>query len=136
MPGPRIFELEEANELLPDVEALLGRIDRIRDELKALKIRINALEMIWGPELQKDDCPDHAELQQHLADMKRAEEEFEQCTQDMSELGAQIKGLDPALIDFYGVREGRLVCWCWKRGEPAVDTWHHLDEGFAGRQHV
>ena len=136
MPGPRIFELDEANAVLPDVLRVLDRIERIRDELRGLKIRIDALEMIWGPALKDEDCVDHAELRQHLAEMKRLEEEFERCTQEIAELGGHIKGLDPPLVDFYGVREGRLVCWCWKAGEEAIDTWHHVDEGFAGRQRV
>ena len=136
MPGPRVFTLEEAQRLLPRVEEQLQRMDRIRERLKTLKIRINALEMIWGSKLSESDCPDRGELEQHVADMKRAEQEFEAAGGAIAELGGQLKGIEPQLVDFYGVREGRLIFWCWRRGEARITDWHHIDEGFAGRQRV
>lgn len=136
MPGPRVFTLDEAQRALPLVEEQLRVMDRVRERLGVLKIRINALELIWGSKLSEQDCPDRGELQQHVADMKAAEQEFEAASRAISELGGHLKGIDPPLVDFYGVREGRLVFWCWRRGEARITEWHHIDEGFAGRQRV
>jgi hypothetical protein len=38
------------------------------------------------------------------------------------------------LIDFPGELDGRKVWLCWRLGEPAVQYWHDLDAGYAGRQ--
>jgi hypothetical protein len=136
MPGPRVFSVEEVDALLPRLESVFVRMDEIRARLRTLSIRVNALELIWGPAVHGENNPDHGELAQHLADMKQAEDDVEALTKKIARLGGQVKSIDPPLVDFYGVREGRLVYWCWTRGESHVEHWHHVDQGFANRQPV
>jgi len=136
MPGPRVFELHQADRLLPRVEEVLCEMDRLRARMKEVKLRLDALEMIWGSGLREADNPDRGELEHHLGQMKQIEREFEICTRSIAELGGHLKRARPALVDFYGVREGRLVFWCWRRGEKGISGWHHIDEGFAERQRV
>jgi hypothetical protein len=136
MVGPRIFELHEVNELIPELERVFAELEEIKQELKTLKIRITALEMIWGSKVREKDNPDHLELAHHLEEMKSAQETFERSTRGIAELGGQVKGVDPPLVDFYGVREGHLIHWCWTTGETDITHWHHIDEGFAQRQSV
>lgn len=136
MPGPRVFTVEEIDSVIPRLESLCSRLDEVRAQLRTLSIRANALELIWGSKVHAQDNPDHGEMQQHLREMKQAEDEVEKLSKRVSRLGGQLKSLDPPLVDFYGVREGRLVYWCWTRGEQHVEHWHHVDQGFANRQPV
>jgi hypothetical protein len=136
MPGPRVFTTEEIDALVPRLETVCTRIDSVRARLRSLSIRANALELIWGSKVHDLENPDHGEMEQHLADMKAAEDEVERLSKRVARLGGQLKSLDPPLVDFYGVREGRLVFWCWTRGEQRVDHWHHVDQGFSNRQPV
>ncbi|MGH9355093.1 MAG: DUF2203 family protein [Terriglobia bacterium] len=32
------------------------------------------------------------------------------------------------------MRDGREVYLCWKLGEPGIEYWHGVEEGFAGRK--
>jgi hypothetical protein len=41
---------------------------------------------------------------------------------------------DAGLVDFPGKIAGRRVFLCWRLGEQAVEYWHDVDAGFAGRQ--
>jgi len=136
MPGPRVFDLDQIQQLVPELELVFGELDVLRSRMRSLKLRINALELIWGEAVHQPDHPDHQELAQHLREMAGLQEEFERVSQRVARLGGEIKGLEPALVDFYGVRDGRLVFWCWTRGEANVEHWHHVDEGFAGRQRI
>ncbi len=136
MVGPRVYELEEVNELIGDLERIFARMDELKEATKTVHLRINALELIWGEKVRETDNPDHLELVSHLEEMKRLQGEFEGCTRKIGELGGQLKGVDPGLVDFYGVRDGHLILWCWQRGETRVDHWHHIDEGFADREPV
>ena len=45
-----------------------------------------------------------------------------------------MKGVEPGLVDFPSLREGREVYLCWREGEDQIDFWHEVDAGFAGRQ--
>lgn len=49
-------------------------------------------------------------------------------------LGIALKDPAAGLVDFYSYRDGQLVELCWKLGEPAVENWHRIGEGFAGRK--
>jgi len=136
MPGPRVFTVAQVDALIPKLETVFVSVDEVRARLRTLSIRVNALELIWGAKVHDKKNPDHGELQQHLAEMKQAEEEVSSLTKRVARLGGHVKSVDPALVDFYGVREGRLVSWCWTRGEKHVEHWHHVDQGFANRQPV
>jgi len=131
--GPRVFTLEEANELIPDLEAAFAELDALRDRMKTAKVKLNALEMIWGNSINDADCPDHQEGLSHLQQMKDAQEEVGSVIEQINEMGATVKDVHEGLADVYHVRDGRLVFLCWKRGESEIEAWHHVDEGFADR---
>ena len=136
MVGPRVYERHEVDEMIPRLEEILLRLDSHRDQLQNLKIRVNALEMIWGEKIREESCADHGEFTSHMDEMEKVQGFFKRCADEISELGGQVKGLEPPLIDFYGVQEGHLVFWCWTQGDRTIDHWHHIDEGFADRQPV
>ena len=136
MPGPRVHTIEEVDELLPRVERVFARIDALRKELKDLHVRITALEMIWGAKVREEENPDHREMEHHLAETKRCQDEFERCSKLIARLGGQVKSVDPPPVANAVEIDERLVFWCWTRGETRIAHWHHVDEGFAGRQKV
>ena len=61
-------------------------------------------------------------------------ESFHSVLNQLQELGAWVKDLQMGLVDFYGMRNGEYMWWCWKLGEERVGYWHPLDEGYASRQ--
>ena len=136
MAGPRVYARHEVDEIIPRLEEILLRLAAHRAQLQTLKIRVSALEMIWGETLREDSCADHKEFKSHMEEMEKVQGFFKRCADEIAELGGQVKGLDPPLIDFYGIQESHLVFWCWTRGETQIKNWHHLDEGFTERQPV
>lgn len=134
MAGPRVFSVEQANEQIPDLERIFAVTDTLRKKLQTSKIRLNALEMIWGEKLQESDCPDHGEFRHYVEELKSLEESLQGELGKIAALGGSVKGMDPALVDFYGVRDGFLVYLCWRRGEKAITHFHDLESGFSGRQ--
>jgi hypothetical protein len=134
MVGPRVFTVDEANELVPKFEQAFTQIDELRAQLRATKIKLTALEMIWGGELQKKTCPDRGEVASLVEQLKELEERFQAVLAGLAQDSVTVKDVEQGLVDIYHVRDGRLVNLCWKRGEDAITTWHHVDEGFAGRE--
>ena len=134
MPGPHVYTVEEANALVPDLETAFTRLDELRDQLRAVKIKLTALEMIWGSSVNQRDCPDHKEGVDLMRQLKELEEAFNAVLAELGQRSVTVKDIDTGLLDVFHVREGTLVNLCWKRGEPQFAAWHHVDAGFAGRQ--
>jgi hypothetical protein len=59
--------------------------------------------------------------------------ELESCVEQLAVLGVQVKDADTGLVDFPALRHGEDVLLCWQVGEEAVEWWHDLEAGFAGR---
>ena len=51
-------------------------------------------------------------------------------------LGCVVKDLDIGLIDFPTEFRGEEVYLCWKLGEPKIEFWHGVEEGFRGRKAI
>ena len=92
--------------------------------------------MIWGDEVQTETNPDHREHKHYIEELEATKKGYEAALLKFGELDAVVKSLDQGLIDFYGVIDNRLVFLCWKRGEKSVEFFHHLEEGFGGRQPI
>jgi hypothetical protein len=134
MVGPRVFTAAEAAANIPALEKTFTQLDRLKERLKNAKIRVNALELIWGESLQEPTNADYHEYTDLMKDLKETTERFNAIVEGISELGGVVKGVEPGLVDFYGVHDGHLVFLCWKRGETEIRHWHHVDAGYADRQ--
>lgn len=136
MAGPRVYSIAEVDSMIPELEERFVRLDELRKRLREYKIRIDAIEMIWGDQIHRKECPDHKEYEHYLEELKKFEEQFQKTVASFQEFSATVKGVEPGLLDFYGVRDGYLIYLCWRRGETKCEYWHHVDEGFAGRQPI
>ncbi|HCP45152.1 MAG TPA: hypothetical protein DIU15_03875 [Deltaproteobacteria bacterium] len=48
--------------------------------------------------------------------------------------GVDLKGIEPALLDFPALRYGQEVYLCWREGDEVIEFWHPRHTGIAGRQ--
>lgn len=127
----RYFTREEANELLPAVRVLAGRMVAHRAALEQVQVRLSAyLERIGsnGGGIQP------AELAEAQEAVEREAAGIARCVEGIQELGGVVKDVGEGLVDFLAKREGEDVLLCWKLGEDEIRYWHGVDEGFAGRK--
>lgn len=128
----RFFTVDEANALLPEVEPLVVRLQRLGQELSEVRSRLAGLQ--WKVRANGHLAP--ADL---AADTRRARElaeEVQALVERIQALGCEVKDIELGLVDFPALRNGRPVYLCWRLGEPRVAYWHELDTGFAGRRPV
>ena len=45
-----------------------------------------------------------------------------------------LRDIESGLVDFPALTNGRQVWLCWRLGDDAVEWWHEMDAGFAGRR--
>ena len=129
---PRTYTVEEANAALPAVRGHVERIVECYNQLPELQENARVADYktsrpTAGPETEREY--EKARRAMHDAEMELAEAALR-----LERIGVSLKDAQTGLIDFYSYREGELVELCWKLGEPEVEHWHRIGEGFAGRR--
>ncbi|HEU0184529.1 MAG TPA: DUF2203 domain-containing protein [Blastocatellia bacterium] len=119
----KLFTIEEANALLPEVKRMFAKIDRARATLRRMAPEAKRASESPGG----GGVPSGFQYSDALAT-------FLASAQEILGLGVEIKDFDQGLIDFPSRRDGKIVYLCWRRGEESIEWWHDLDAGFAGRQ--
>ena len=121
----KIFTVQEANALLPNVRTIVGKIQRAHRRIS--HYREDAKKAAEAAERGGGGFVDGVayaalltELTNHLAELET--------------LGVQLKDFERGLVDFPSLRDGRVVLLCWQLGEgDELEWWHDVDAGFAGR---
>jgi hypothetical protein len=131
---PRLFTVDEANALVPQLQLELAQVAKLRGDLTA------AIEALGGADtavaiLQKG-APAPAGRAAEAEELKALAARIQEIVGRIGALGAVVKDLEAGLVDFYSVRDGEPIFLCWQLGEPLVAHWHPVDEGFSGRQPI
>jgi hypothetical protein len=130
----KTFTLEEAQAVLPVVEALLkralaarGSAVEIEDELQQLKQRI----FVSGG--MRVDVLSVVRRRDALA---LYEQQVEETVAEINSIGVEVKNLDTGLLDFPCMLDSEVVLLCWKQGESRITHWHTQQDGFRGRKPI
>jgi hypothetical protein len=126
------FDLERAERLLPQLErqlrAALEEKKRLTKFGREQAQMIERIILLGGSRADPD----------RFAGAKKAKEEsgarLRELVEEIEEPGCLVKDLDIGLVDFPCRLGGREFYLCWKLGEPRIQFWHSMDEGFAGRK--
>lgn len=132
--APKLFTPEEANRLLPDVGKRLALAQDAMRRLRDVRDQLADLRIIWADKIADPSCPDHEEYVSYRDQFTRLELELRDLMGDVTQLGCEVKDADVGLVDFHAARQGETVFLCWRLGEPSIQWWHRIEDGFAGRQ--
>ncbi len=121
MSEERVFTVEEANAMLPDLRDTLEAMRRAR------QIVLASAERVKGSVAGNGGGKPAGEYAEALEMIGRE-------TERLSAEGVLLRDIDTGLVDFPGERDGQRVFLCWKLGEDEVGFWHPVDTGFSGRR--
>ena len=127
----KYFTVEQANQTLPLVKRIVADIladyDIWRDRMRQYEL------LSAGVTSEGGESPELVTLRKGIDD---AAHHFNSYMEELAQIGCVFQGFEQGLVDFYSKRGDRDVFLCWKSGEPAVEHWHELEGGFAGRRPV
>lgn len=130
----RTFTLDEAQSLLPVLEALLKRAIESKQAVDEVEARLSALaQRIYVAGGMHVDVAKVAQLR---AEVEQSTQRVRESVAEIDEIGVQVKDLDSGLLDFPFRLEDEVVLLCWRMGETSIEHWHTIDAGFKGRQPV
>ena len=120
----RLFTVEEANALLPELEELLRELSVHRDQMRE---KASHLEPILLSSASNGGGRVGSEYGVEAYKLYLAAERIRG-------LGVLLKDIDMGLLDFPHERDGRVVFLCWHPPEERISYWHEIQAGYSGRQ--
>jgi hypothetical protein len=129
--GTRTFTPSEANSALERVRPLAEQMVAVRARLTELEgEQREVVKIIAG------NGSGYGVGEARTPEFSRLAGELEGCIAGLNALGVLVKDAETGLLDFPAVRGGESVLLCWRIGEEAVEWWHGLEDGFAGRKRI
>ncbi|MGH3918798.1 MAG: DUF2203 domain-containing protein [Pseudonocardiaceae bacterium] len=117
----RMFRVQQARALLPEVRRRVDALIEIRADLTELSVDLRRVgsSSLGG-----------------VAEMKALQARLDDMLEWFRDQGIELKGFAPFLIDFPAELDGVSVRLCWLEGEESLDWYHRSDLGIAGRRRL
>lgn len=135
------YDIDEANEALPEVERILLVLRDQRAELIRLR---DAVLQAAGPD-GGGTSPGPAggrresgasEMRLMRLRMQGLIDQMQAGVTRLVERDVTLREIETGLIDFPALASGRPIWLCWRLGEGEIDWWHEHDDGFGGRRRL
>jgi hypothetical protein len=130
----KTFTIDEAQSLLPLLEALLKRAMEGKQE--AEKVESDLSELARRIYLSGGMKVDAAAVIKQRGELEEHMKQVCETITEIDEIGVQVKDIDSGLLDFPCRLDDEVVLLCWRMGETSIEHWHTMDSGFKGRQPV
>jgi hypothetical protein len=127
----RMFTPDEANNALGQVRPLAERMVELRARLAELEDEQREVVRIVAGNGSGEGVGDA-----RTPEFAKLARELQEVVDELTLIGVQLKDADAGLLDFPSQREGEEVLLCWRVGEPAVEWYHGLEDGFPGRRRI
>jgi hypothetical protein len=127
----RVFTPAEANSALGQVRPLAERMVELRARLAQLEDEQREVVRIVAGNGSGEGVGDA-----RTPEFAKLARELQEVVDELALIGVQLKDADTGLLDFPSQRDGEDVLLCWRVGEPAVEWYHGLEDGYAGRRRI
>lgn len=132
---PKVFTVEEAKALLPQVSSALVQLQEKKRKIDLKQVEIDLMEIV-GVGSAPVAAGNRQKMDATVNDLNRLVTQYTELFEEIENWGPIVKDVDQGLIDFYHVRNQQLVFLCWKQGESQIEHWHDLESGFQGRRNL
>ncbi len=124
----KYFSVEEAEEILPEVERKIIKLSELNEKIK----------LLHGVKI--DSSADGIENALAIAELNKnihfVSFEFFREMEELISLGCIVKDVEKGGVDFYSKLGERDIFLCWKLGETKIQFWHEIEKERALRQPI
>jgi hypothetical protein len=120
----KVFSLDEANSLIPQLQALLDDLEKKQESFHKLQ------DELFFEELLDDSPPSEVQLQELEQTLHRLEKELK----EIRSLGCLLRHPERGLVDFLAKEGEQWIYFCWRRGERDIQFYHSLRGGYFERK--
>ncbi len=123
----KLFTLDEAQTLLPVLEALLLKAREAA--LKANSLDEEMQELSQRIFLSGGMHVDVTAAARRRAERDKSVQDARSTIEEIQEIGAQVSDLGEGTLEFPAQAEGRTVFLCWTLGETEIEFWRETKDG-------
>ena len=124
--GALVVTIEQARASLSEAKNVLMVLQAMSDEANALT---NELELLLDQYAMTH--PHVMEVAEHLGSMVA---QWQASVARLESIGARIVSMDPGRLEWYGVVDHRMALFSWAVGEPDIEWYYRMEEGFPSRK--
>jgi len=124
--GALVVTIEEARASLSEAKNVLMVLQAMSDEAHDLT---NELELLLDQFAMTH--PHVMEVAEHLGSMVA---QWQASVARLESIGARIVSMDPGRLEWYGVVDHRMALFSWAVGEPDIEWYYRMEEGFPSRK--
>lgn len=122
----KLFTVQEANDILPEIKPLMASLlekrAKVMVQRQGMERPLSDLHLdVGGPELNE---------------MVKEFEAIENLIHTIQTYGCFVKDINVGLLDFPSEIDGEPVLLCWRYGEEDVAHYHGMHEGFNSRSPI
>lgn len=129
---PKIFSLEEANALLPEVEAIVTRIKRKKAANERLHDEL-FMEELLNEAVKKNPGDASSGTEDGAKHLDHSVSGLAEDIQALRALGCIIRNVERGWVEFFGRHQGTEVYYCWSCGEKTVQYYRVAQATFSQR---
>ena len=124
--GALVVTIEQARASLSEAKNVLMVLQAMSDEAHDLT---NELELLLDQYAMTH--PHVVEVAEHLGSMVA---QWQASVARLESIGARIVSMDPGRLEWYGVVDHRMALFSWAVGEPDIEWYYRMEEGFPSRK--
>jgi hypothetical protein len=130
----KYFTVEEANELLPAICQEIAELKQIQSEFRQKYLELTTYKKRHPQQTTVETQDEYIFMME--SSLEFLEMQAQLHVTNIHNQGAQLKEIEPALVDFPSLLNGEEVLLCWREGEERITHYHGLYDGFAGRKKI
>lgn len=129
----RLFSPAEANALVPSLQLSFATISQVRTDVEELLADLAGGDPMRVAGILRGEEPPPEGEEERVDRLQTLIVELGQAVESVVSHGVIIQELDPAMVDFPAVVDGRIVLLSWQYGEREVEYFHEMEEGCEAR---
>ena len=133
MANPRVFEVEEVNALIGKLTPLVKEFKEKKERMQVRHDELLVLDLMKTGEEFSYESSEGKEYLRRSAELESLILSFEEDIIQINQIGGFLKHIEKGEVDFFHVRDKKLVYLCWRLGENEVCYWHDMEGEFEDR---
>lgn len=130
MTNRKLFSIEEANALVPQLESILDRLLKKKEAMDRMHDHFFISELLFEAAPGQSTS---GNLEPGAQDVDESVSELEADLAQIKSFGCILRNLESGWVEFPAHVQGETIYFCWKKGESAVGFYRQTNAAFSER---